>query len=65
MPLQVLLVQSCIHSERQGKGELWGLFRVVPRRPGSLQFVIEMLENVFSEEKRGKSERSWAGKVCT
>lgn len=53
MPLQVLLVQSCIHSERQGEGELW-VFRVVPRRLGSVQFGIEMLRNLFSEKKKGE-----------
>lgn len=39
MPLQVLLVQSCIYSEA-GEGDLGFLFIVVPRRPGSPQCGI-------------------------
>lgn len=36
VPLQVLVVQSCIYSYGLGEGDLWFLFIAVPGRPGSL-----------------------------
>lgn len=71
MPLQVLLVQSCIYSE-PGEGDLGFLFIVVPRearQPSVWDINVGECRCVLylrgKEQGEGKSERNWADEVWT